>query len=205
MEHDTPVPNAVNTVDDGRGNNAKPINVRREIVTDEQGDRRWRQPGRRAVPGTVRERGQPARTARGQLAGHVVSENRVAGNGTTQAVGPGRLHGQDGVGHPGDARPGELHQRQREPPVPGGTRQVGITSLAAEHVRGIGTDGADTVAGDGTHYLTFWMETTTSSIDTATERSCRLTRRPGRTTPSATRCRRARSTEPPPAGRVAMS
>lgn len=64
MEHDTPVLNAVNARDDGRVNDAERINGRREIVTDEQSDRRGRQPSRRAVPRTVRERGQPAGTAR---------------------------------------------------------------------------------------------------------------------------------------------
>ena len=142
----------VNTLGPGRVSSAEPADVRRQAITDQHGERRRpERPVRQDVPRTVREGRQPAIAPRGQLASRVKRADHVAGNRTTRAVGPTERGSQPRIARHRDARPGELHQRQREPSEPSGMTQVGITSLGAEHVHGIGADGASAVDGDGTH------------------------------------------------------
>ena len=83
--------------------------------------------------------------------------------------------------------------------------RVEITNLAAEHLHGIGADGANAIDGYGTHEQPPGTNTTTSPADGRGGTGQTDHRTSGRTTPSATTCRRASSTEPPPAGTVAMS
>ena len=140
-----------NRVDQGHVSSTEPTDVSRQVVSDQHGDRRCPQRFTGKVRRTVRERREPALTAGNQLAGRVNSGDHVASNSTTRAPGPIERHGQPRVAHQGDARTRELHERQREPPEPRSVTQAGITSLAAEQVRGIGADGASTVDGYGTH------------------------------------------------------
>ena len=142
----------VEALDHNQVSSPEPVNICGQVITDQHGERRRRErPVRRNVPRTVRVRGQPALTAGNQLAGRVKSGDHVASNSTTRAPGPTERRGQPRVAHQGDARARELHHLQREPSEPSGMTEVEITSLGAEHVHGIGANGASAVDGDGTH------------------------------------------------------
>ena len=60
--------------------------------------------------------------------------DHIAGISGTRRFGAARRGGQPGVARQGDARPGKLHQRQREPAERRRMTQVGITGLPREVV-----------------------------------------------------------------------
>ena len=144
--------NPVDTGEKGSVSSTEASDVRHEIVSDQDAERR--RPQRPVLPesgGKTRERGQPALAAGDQLSGGGLGRDDIATGRTTPTLGRGRGPGQPHIARQGDARADEVQQSQREPPEPRGTAEVRVAQLAGEEVRGIGTCGADAVDRYRTH------------------------------------------------------
>ena len=139
------------TLHQGLVNGAQAIELRGQIVGHRGRDRRCPEPPIDAdIPWALRVRGQPGSTAGEQLARRIDGTDEITRTDTT-ALRPTRGGGQPLVIRQRDVRPGEIHRRQRQPPEPSCTRQVGIVSPAAEHVRRISTHATHAIDGHSTH------------------------------------------------------
>ena len=81
----------VERLDHGKVSRAEPVDVRRQVISDQHREpRRPDRSVRHDVPRTTREDRQPAIAPRDQLASRVKRADHVASNRTTRTFGPAR-------------------------------------------------------------------------------------------------------------------